>query len=128
MKTTVTTPTLTPRIVNIERSLFVRTVSSAIQADSLMSMKFIRRATPWSANIPVHVPSYSALNASIGSNFAARQAGHNPLIMPTIDDMLTPRTADQILKSSGKPISRAINQATPNPVRTPQHAANRGYQ
>ena len=42
MKTTVITPTLTPRIVKDERSLFVRTVSSAMNADSLMSMKVIR--------------------------------------------------------------------------------------
>src|SRR5688500_612838 len=37
MKMIVTTPTLTPRIVSAERSLFVRSVSSAIKADSLMS-------------------------------------------------------------------------------------------
>src|SRR5262249_39138022 len=41
MNTTVTTPTLTPRIVNAERNLLVRTVSNAIKADSLTSMKFI---------------------------------------------------------------------------------------
>src|ERR1043165_5977867 len=41
MKTTVITPTLTPRIVKDERSLFVRTVSSAIQADSFISTKVI---------------------------------------------------------------------------------------
>src|SRR6266498_5666952 len=62
---------------------------------------------------------YSALSASIGSNFAARQAGHRPLMTPTIDDTLTPRTADPMLKSNGKPINNAINQATPNPVNTP---------
>src|SRR5215510_13179363 len=43
MKTTVTTPTLTPRIVNAERNLLVRTVSNAIKADSLTSMRFINR-------------------------------------------------------------------------------------
>src|ERR1043165_9087187 len=37
MKITVTTPTLTPRIVNAERSLLARNVSNAIRADSLMS-------------------------------------------------------------------------------------------
>src|ERR1700752_6138 len=37
MKITVTTPTLTPRIVNVERSLLARNVSSAMIADSLMS-------------------------------------------------------------------------------------------
>src|ERR1700681_224419 len=42
IKTTVTTPTLTPRIVSIERSLLARTVSIAIQADSLMSANVIR--------------------------------------------------------------------------------------
>src|ERR1044071_6111767 len=42
MKITVMTPTLTPRIVSDERSLFERTVSMAIQADSFMSMKVIR--------------------------------------------------------------------------------------
>jgi len=41
MNITVTTPTLTPRIVNDERSLLLRTVSIAIQADSFMSTKFI---------------------------------------------------------------------------------------
>src|SRR5687767_4965558 len=37
MKMTVSTPTLTPRIVSDERSLFVRIVSIAINADSFMS-------------------------------------------------------------------------------------------
>jgi hypothetical protein len=41
MKTTVMTPTLTPRIVKDERNLFERTVSIAMNADSLMSMKVI---------------------------------------------------------------------------------------
>src|SRR5437016_13612621 len=41
MKITVTTPTLTPRMVSADRSLLLRTVSSAIKADSRMSMKFI---------------------------------------------------------------------------------------
>src|SRR6266849_9936111 len=36
----VTTPTLTPRIVSAERSLFAQTVSTAISADSLMSSSF----------------------------------------------------------------------------------------
>src|SRR2546430_10427140 len=39
MKITVITPTLTPRIVRDERSLFERTVSMAIQADSFISTK-----------------------------------------------------------------------------------------
>ncbi len=39
---------------------------------------------------------------------------------PTIDDTLTPSTADPMLKSNGKPMSSAINQATPNPVNTPK--------
>src|SRR5213083_2922346 len=42
MKTTVITPTLTPRMVSADRSLLLRTVSNAIKADSRMSMKFIR--------------------------------------------------------------------------------------
>src|SRR5690349_690357 len=42
MKITVTTPTLTPRIVNAERSLLLRSVSSAIKADSLTSSNRIR--------------------------------------------------------------------------------------
>src|SRR2546422_11434965 len=37
IKMIVTTPTLTPRIVSDERSLFARSVSTAIKADSLMS-------------------------------------------------------------------------------------------
>src|SRR5215204_1670272 len=41
MKMMVTTPTLTPRIVNAERSLFARNVSNAIRADSLMSSNLI---------------------------------------------------------------------------------------
>src|SRR5438477_5520724 len=41
MKTTVTTPTLTPRMVSADRSLLLRTVSNAIKADSRISMKFI---------------------------------------------------------------------------------------
>ena len=41
MKMTVMTPTLTPRIVSAERSLFARSVSSAIRADSLMSSSLI---------------------------------------------------------------------------------------
>src|ERR1051325_3898665 len=41
MKITVTTPTLTPRIVNAERSLLARNVSSAMSADSLTSSNVI---------------------------------------------------------------------------------------
>src|SRR5215216_5542830 len=41
MKITVTTPTLTPRIVSAERSLLARNVSSAMTADSLMSSSLI---------------------------------------------------------------------------------------
>jgi hypothetical protein len=41
MKTSVTTPMATPRIVKDERSLFARTVSTAMAADSLMSSKDI---------------------------------------------------------------------------------------
>ena len=52
MNITVITPTLTPRIVSDERNLFVRTVSNAIQADSLMSIKFIFN---WSAGIPARM-------------------------------------------------------------------------
>src|SRR5436190_4326275 len=37
MKITVTTPTLTPRMVNDERSLLARNVSSAMSEDSFMS-------------------------------------------------------------------------------------------
>src|SRR6266571_1506697 len=40
MNINVTTPTLTPRIVNAERNLFAHTVSAAIRADSLMSSIF----------------------------------------------------------------------------------------
>jgi hypothetical protein len=62
---------------------------------------------------------YSALRASIGSNFAARQAGHNPLIIPTTDDTPTPKTADATLISKGKPIKAEMMYARPNPVPTP---------
>jgi hypothetical protein len=41
MKITVTTPTLTPKIVNDERNLFARSVSKAIKADSFTSSKRI---------------------------------------------------------------------------------------
>src|SRR5258706_1401759 len=41
IKITVITPTLTPSIVNAERSLFARRVSKAIRADSLMSSRRI---------------------------------------------------------------------------------------
>jgi hypothetical protein len=41
MKITVMTPTLTPRIVNAERSLLLRNVSNAINADSLTSSNLI---------------------------------------------------------------------------------------
>src|ERR1051326_7690349 len=63
--------------------------------------------------------NYSALNASIGSSRAARHAGHNPLITPTIDETPTPRMADQILNSNGNPMAKAMSQAVPNPVSTP---------
>src|SRR5438046_9477251 len=62
---------------------------------------------------------YSARSASIGSNRAARHAGHKPLITPTIDETPTPRTADQMLNSSGNPMAKAMSQAVPNPVTTP---------
>src|SRR6266849_7562524 len=58
MNMTVATPTLTPRIVSAERNLFARTVSSAMKADSLRSMKFIsglpqrHRGTGTSKNQP----------------------------------------------------------------------------
>jgi hypothetical protein len=39
MKITVMTPTLTPSIVNDERSLLARKVSSAITADSFISSR-----------------------------------------------------------------------------------------
>src|SRR3989442_54977 len=54
---------------------------------------------------------YSDRNASIGSRRAARHAGQRPLITPTIDDTPTPKTADQMLNSKGKPMASAINQA-----------------
>ncbi len=41
MNIRVITPTLTPKIVSDERSLFAHTVSAAISADSLMSSSFI---------------------------------------------------------------------------------------
>src|SRR5438445_5384178 len=41
MNINVMTPTLTPKIVSDERSLFAHTVSTAISADSLMSSNFI---------------------------------------------------------------------------------------
>jgi len=41
MKITVTTPTLTPRIVNAERNLLLRSVSNAINADSFTSSNLI---------------------------------------------------------------------------------------
>src|SRR5437588_62511 len=41
IKITVTTPTVTPRIVNAERSLFARSVSMAIMADSFVSASLI---------------------------------------------------------------------------------------
>src|SRR6185503_4755983 len=43
IKITVMTPTLTPSMVNDERSLFARSVSKAIRADSLMSSNRIRK-------------------------------------------------------------------------------------
>src|SRR5882672_2060427 len=41
IKMMVITPTLTPRMVKDERSLFARSVSKAIRADSLMSSNLI---------------------------------------------------------------------------------------
>src|SRR3954465_12668995 len=88
MKTTVMTPTLTPRMVSAERSLFERTVSSAIKADSRMSTTFISLNCP---SAPYVWDEYhSALSASIGSRRAARQAGQRPLITPTIEETPTP--------------------------------------
>ena len=63
MKITVITPTLTPRIVNDERSLFVRTVSMAIQADSFISTKVMviiqRVALRWD---PTALPATQAIS------------------------------------------------------------------
>ena len=54
-------------------------------------------------SIGLYRDTYSARSASIGSSFAARHAGHSPLIMPTIDETPTPSTrrpdADQQRKS-----------------------------
>src|ERR1041384_1959418 len=91
MKVRVMTPMATPRIVNAERNLFARIVSTAIAADSLMSSNVIN--------------FYSARNASIGSSRAAFQAGQMPLTMPTTDETETPSTADQMLMRSGKLIN-----------------------
>src|SRR5664279_2927710 len=44
---TVVTPITMPRIVNPERSLFVRRVSSAIRTDSLESLSFIESKSPF---------------------------------------------------------------------------------
>src|SRR5215510_14213564 len=104
MKMTVTTPTLTPRIVNAERSLLARNVSSAISADSLMSSNLMKKYTSYRSNRTY----YSALSASIGSNFAARHAGHKPLTIPTTEETPTPNTAEATLTSNGNPISAEI--------------------
>ncbi len=53
-------------------------------------------------------PRQSARSASIGSNCAARQAGHNPLIIPTAEEAATPKTAESMLISRGKPMSAPI--------------------
>src|SRR6267378_1667311 len=63
--------------------------------------------------------SHSALNASIGSSLAARHAGHNPLIIPTTDETVTPIIAELILNNNGKPIMNDNRYARPNPVNTP---------
>src|SRR5260370_24096446 len=114
MNITVMTPTLTPRMVSAERNLFERTVSKAIQADSLMSAKDI---TVFNQQAKID-RGYSERSASIGSSFAARHAGHRPLITPTTDETPTPNTADQMLKSSGKPIKSAIIQAVAKTIST----------
>ena len=46
-------------------------------------------------------------------------ASYLELMTPTIDDTPTPKTADQMLNSKGKPMANAINQAVPKPVTTP---------
>ncbi len=51
---------------------------------------------------------YSARSASMGSNRAARHAGHRPLTIPTNDDTPTPSTAEPTLINNGKPINAAI--------------------
>ena len=100
MKMTVTTPTLTPRIVNAERNLFARNVSIAMKADSLMSSSRILIVIA-NCQLPLQSSAlnpmqwhwnsyYSARSASIGSSFAARHAGHNPLKIPTTDETPTP--------------------------------------
>src|SRR5215212_2706501 len=127
MKMMVITPTLTPRIVNAERSLFARNVSNAIRADSLISSSRIflycqlpiadfqfeiyseyLSHSPKIGNWQLAIGNHSALNASIGSNLAARHAGHIPLTIPTIDEHATPNTADVTLISNGNPISAEI--------------------
>jgi hypothetical protein len=52
--------------------------------------------------------SYSARSASIGSSWAARQAGHRPLTIPTIEETPTPNTAEATLINNGKPIKAEI--------------------
>src|SRR5215813_11130715 len=111
MKITVTTPTVTPRIVNDERSLLLRNVSIAIRADSLTSSNLITLTGFQNLQEIVLLSSclnYSALRASIGSSFAARHAGQSPLTIPTIDETPTPNTADATLTSNGKPINAEI--------------------
>src|SRR5215213_1038846 len=115
MKIMVTTPTLTPRIVNAERRLFARNVSNAIRADSLMSSSRIflycqmpiadcqfqesAKLLKWLSigNRQLEIGNHSARSASIGSNLAARHAGHIPLTIPTIEEHATPNTADVTL-------------------------------
>jgi hypothetical protein len=48
---------------------------------------------------------YSARSASIGSSLAARHAGQSPLMIPTTDDVVTPKTAEVALIRSGNPIN-----------------------
>src|SRR6266550_4547895 len=157
MKIIFSTPTLTPRIVSEERSLFARTVSTAIRPDSLMSsilkvdsycLKFcvfvlsslyfvlcslwIRWRLPAEESLPNgkraknkvqrtkqkisnfrsqiqdSPETHSDLKASIGSSFAARQAGHKPLIIPTTEETPTPNTAESTLISKGNPIKAEI--------------------
>ena len=121
---TVITPTLTPRMVSDERSLFARNVSIAIRADSRISTSRIakkrgRRQGQSAGRKPARscrllpalrspAPAYSDLSASIGSSRAARQAGQSPLMIPTTDETPTPSAAEAKLINSGKPINAAI--------------------
>ena len=67
------TPMLIPNRVSEERNLFLRIASIAIQKLSLnIFFRFLEAIT------------YSYLNESIGSKFAARYDGINPDIIPTV--------------------------------------------